>query len=316
MPGKQAKVVTPPMLKRMLRRVARSPFPARDRVMILLSVKAGLRACEIAGLDWSMVLDAQGRVSGTHQRPRRHREEARRPAHPDASRPAARPGAARARHGTGRAGDPLRIAARTSGRAASSIGSRRCSRNSASRAARRTPAGAASSPSPPATSIAPVAACATSSCSLGTGRSGRPSATSTATPARSGSWWRSCRPQRGISNAPAIAASRVQPMRRSRTLRSASKTPMERPAAHVHQVDARGEPVMIEFTLQATLIATIRVKAETRVEAERKLRAALEASDANLGMLDDEPIVVPVEIEGDLDLIETRKTPAEEPLGK
>jgi integrase/recombinase XerD len=65
MPGKQAKVVTPPMLKRMLRRVARSPFPARDRVMILLSVKAGLRACEIAGLDWAMVLDAQGRVSGT-----------------------------------------------------------------------------------------------------------------------------------------------------------------------------------------------------------------------------------------------------------
>jgi integrase len=33
--------------------------------MILLSAKAGLRACEIAGLDWSMVLDAQGRVSGT-----------------------------------------------------------------------------------------------------------------------------------------------------------------------------------------------------------------------------------------------------------
>ena len=65
MPGKQAKVVTPPMLKRMLRRVARSPFPDRDRVMILLSVKAGLRACEIAGLDWAMVLDAQGRVSGT-----------------------------------------------------------------------------------------------------------------------------------------------------------------------------------------------------------------------------------------------------------
>jgi hypothetical protein len=33
-------------------------FPA-NRAMILLSVKAGLRACEIAGLDWSMVLDAQ-----------------------------------------------------------------------------------------------------------------------------------------------------------------------------------------------------------------------------------------------------------------
>jgi integrase/recombinase XerD len=33
--------------------------------MILLSVKAGLRACEIAGLERSMVLDAQGKVSGT-----------------------------------------------------------------------------------------------------------------------------------------------------------------------------------------------------------------------------------------------------------
>jgi integrase/recombinase XerD len=66
MPGKQAKVVTPPMLKRMLRHVSRSSsFPERDRVMILLSVKAGLRACEIAGLDWSMVLDARGRVSDT-----------------------------------------------------------------------------------------------------------------------------------------------------------------------------------------------------------------------------------------------------------
>jgi integrase len=65
MPGKQAKAITPPMLKRMLRRVSHSTFPARDRAMILLSVKAGLRACEIAGLDWSMVLDAQGHVSGT-----------------------------------------------------------------------------------------------------------------------------------------------------------------------------------------------------------------------------------------------------------
>jgi len=43
MPGKQAKVVTPPMLKRMLRRVSRTSFPAGDRTMILLSVNAGLR---------------------------------------------------------------------------------------------------------------------------------------------------------------------------------------------------------------------------------------------------------------------------------
>lgn len=31
-------------------------------MMLLLSLRAGLRACEIAGLDWSMVLDARGRI--------------------------------------------------------------------------------------------------------------------------------------------------------------------------------------------------------------------------------------------------------------
>ena len=51
------------MLRRMLRRASRSPPHARDRAMILLSVKAGLRACEIARLDWSMVLDARGKVA-------------------------------------------------------------------------------------------------------------------------------------------------------------------------------------------------------------------------------------------------------------
>jgi hypothetical protein len=69
---------------------------------------------------------------------------------------------------------------------------------------------------------------------------------------------------------------------------------------------------MREFTFQATLLASIRVKAETQAEAELKLRAALEGSDANLGMLDDAPIVVPVELEGDLDLIETMESTGEE----
>jgi integrase/recombinase XerD len=62
MPGKQAKIVTPAMLTRMLRFASRTAFPARDRAMILLSIKAGLRACEIARLDWAMVLDARGKV--------------------------------------------------------------------------------------------------------------------------------------------------------------------------------------------------------------------------------------------------------------
>ncbi len=58
---------------------------------------------------------------------------------------------------------------------------------------------------------------------------------------------------------------------------------------------------MTEFTFQATLLASIRVTAETQAKAELKPRAALEASEANLGMLDGAPIVVPVEIEGELD---------------
>ena len=61
---------------------------------------------------------------------------------------------------------------------------------------------------------------------------------------------------------------------------------------------------MREYEFQATLIASIGVKAETRAEAERKLRAALAASEANLGMLDNESIICTVEVEGDLDLIE------------
>jgi len=63
MAGRQAKTVTPMGLRRALASAGRSATPLRDRVMVLLSVKAGLRAAEIAGLDWSMVLDDRGRVS-------------------------------------------------------------------------------------------------------------------------------------------------------------------------------------------------------------------------------------------------------------
>ena len=63
MPGRQAKIITPTMLRRMLSAVASRKTKNRDRVIILLSVKAGLRASEIARLDWSMVLDARGRVA-------------------------------------------------------------------------------------------------------------------------------------------------------------------------------------------------------------------------------------------------------------
>jgi phenylacetate-coenzyme A ligase PaaK-like adenylate-forming protein len=75
---------------------------------------------------------------------------------------------------------------------------------------------------------------------------------------------------------------------------------------------ARKRPTKMEFMFQVTLLASIRVKAETQAEAELKLRTALEASEANLGMLDDTPIVVPVEIEGELDLIEAMENTGEE----
>ena len=64
-----------------------------------------------------------------------------------------------------------------------------------------------------------------------------------------------------------------------------------------------------QFTFQATLLATISVEAATQAEAERKLRTVLETSDANLGFLDNAPIVVPVAIEGDLDLIDPQGAP-------
>src|SRR5499433_3572410 len=38
-------------------------YPARDRVMFLFSMKAGLRAKEMASLTWAMVTDAQGQVA-------------------------------------------------------------------------------------------------------------------------------------------------------------------------------------------------------------------------------------------------------------
>lgn len=39
---------------------ATSRYPERDRVMVLLSVRAGLRAAEIGALDWAHVLTANG----------------------------------------------------------------------------------------------------------------------------------------------------------------------------------------------------------------------------------------------------------------
>lgn len=65
MAGKQAKVLDQRDVQRMLSAIRHNRHPARDRVIVLLSVKAGLRAGEIAGLTWPMVLDCQGRIGST-----------------------------------------------------------------------------------------------------------------------------------------------------------------------------------------------------------------------------------------------------------
>jgi len=49
----------------------RSRMPARNTVMILLTVQAGLRACEVARLTWAMVTDARGAVGLTIELPAR-----------------------------------------------------------------------------------------------------------------------------------------------------------------------------------------------------------------------------------------------------
>jgi len=48
--------------------------PARDRVMCLLSMKAGLRAKEMASLTWAMVTDAAGQVAEVMHVPNRARK--------------------------------------------------------------------------------------------------------------------------------------------------------------------------------------------------------------------------------------------------
>jgi integrase len=61
--GKQAKVLAPRDLADLLALAECSRHPLRNRVIVLLSAKAGLRAGEIASLTWDMVLDASGQIS-------------------------------------------------------------------------------------------------------------------------------------------------------------------------------------------------------------------------------------------------------------
>lgn len=61
--GRQAKILTLRQETAILRYLETTRYPERDQVIFLFSLKAGLRAREIAAVTWSMVTDADGLVA-------------------------------------------------------------------------------------------------------------------------------------------------------------------------------------------------------------------------------------------------------------
>ena len=62
MPGRQAKILSKDNADDLLVFASTTRLPLRDRLIVLLSVKAGLRAAEIANLTWEMVLTPSGQI--------------------------------------------------------------------------------------------------------------------------------------------------------------------------------------------------------------------------------------------------------------
>jgi integrase len=62
MRGKQAKILSVDNLEDLLLFAETSRHPLRNKVIVLLSAKAGLRAGEIAHLTWAMVTDPTGAI--------------------------------------------------------------------------------------------------------------------------------------------------------------------------------------------------------------------------------------------------------------
>ena len=60
--AKQAKILSKGQIDAVLGVLASTRYPERNKVIFLLSVRAGLRAKEIACLKWEMVTDAEGKL--------------------------------------------------------------------------------------------------------------------------------------------------------------------------------------------------------------------------------------------------------------
>jgi integrase len=64
MPGRRAKILSSTDVDDLLVFASCTRHLVRNRVIVLLSAKAGLRAGEIANLTWGMVVDAAGQIGG------------------------------------------------------------------------------------------------------------------------------------------------------------------------------------------------------------------------------------------------------------
>src|SRR4051812_25148289 len=62
MPGKQAKILSDQHIEDLLFFAGNTRQPDRNRVIVLLSMKAGLRAAEIANLTWHMIVGPTGQI--------------------------------------------------------------------------------------------------------------------------------------------------------------------------------------------------------------------------------------------------------------
>jgi integrase len=85
MSGKQAKILADQQINNLLVFASTTRNPLRNKLLVLLSVKAGLRAGEIAGLTWDMVLDPIGEVGQAielHDRVAKKNSGRRIPLHP------------------------------------------------------------------------------------------------------------------------------------------------------------------------------------------------------------------------------------------
>ena len=78
MVGKRAKILSLEHVEDLLVFAAQTRHPLRNQVLVLLSVKAGLRAGEIANLTWPMVIDPTGEVGSFARTARPNSKEGQR----------------------------------------------------------------------------------------------------------------------------------------------------------------------------------------------------------------------------------------------